>query len=260
MSTAAGSSGITNQVWQRIIRQGDTNADKALSKGEIEALKAAFKDKVDIDQIIRSLDTDGDQSLNSSELPSSPLDVDMLGPMLDWQDYAKADASTRDEDNKRIVASLFERADVDGDGFLSKDEMEAERTLRRTRWLEGQATDADPVFLINVDADQDRLSPEDFVVLRSIPFDHLKVTPPENLPVEVREAMQKMEEWKNSPDDQSDQKPLTEEERRQQAVDSVLNAPLTATYIGRLLAQLSAAVAKTDPANTLKNSRDGTVA
>lgn len=258
MSSAEGSPGITSQVWQRVLRQGDTNADKSLGKDEIAALRASFKDNLDIDQIVRSLDTDGDQSLSSSELPSSPLDVDMLGAMLDWQEYAKADAAARDEDNKRIIASLFERADVDGDGFLSTDEMEAEKTLRRTRWLEGKSTGADPVFMINVDADRDRLSPEDFVVLRGIPFDHLKITPSENIPAEVREAMQKAaEEIRNSPDYQ---RPLTEAEQRQQAVDSVLNTPLTATYIARLLAQLSATVAKTDPSATVRNSRDGTVA
>jgi hypothetical protein len=153
MSSAAGSSGITSQIWQRLVKQGDANSDNNLSRDELDTLKAGFKDNPDIEQIIRSFDKDGDQNLSSSELPSSPLDVEMLGPMLDWQEYGKADAATRSEDDKRVVDSLFKRADVDGDGFLSKDEMEAESTLRRTRSLEGKGTDSDPFYMIRPDAE-----------------------------------------------------------------------------------------------------------
>lgn len=259
MSSTTASTGITNQIWQRIIRQGDTNADNNLSKDEFEALRAGFKDSADLDQIVRSLDTNGDGSLSSSELPSSPLDVEMLGPMLDWQEYGKADAATRAEDDKRVVDALFKRADVDGDGYLSKDEMEAESNLRRARWLEGKTTDSDPVFAIRIGANRDRLSPEDFAVGRGIPLSSiLKVIPPEEVPADVREAVKKaMEEWKNSPDYH---KPLTAEEHRQQTIDTVLNTPLNATYISRLLSQLSAAVEKGDPTNTLRSGSAETVA
>ncbi len=252
MSSAA-SSGITSQIWQRIVRQGDTNADNSLSKDEFEALRAGFQDSADLDQIIRSFDANGDGSLSSSELPSSSLDTEMLGPMLGWQEYVKADAATRDEDEKQIVAALFKRADVDGDGFLSKDEMKAEVALRQTRWLEGKIDDAIPV--INRNVDKDYLSPEDFGVARRL-FPEL--TPPEGIPAEVREAHQKaMEEWRNSP---NYQKPMADEEFRQQMTTSVLNTPLNATYISRLLSQLSAAVARTDPTDAIQSGNDGTVA
>lgn len=258
MSSTATSTGITSQIWQRVVRQGDTNGDNSLSKDEFEALRASFRDSADLDQIIHSFDANGDGSLSSSELPSSPLDVDMLGPMLDWQEYRKADAETRAEDDKQIVASLFERADVDRDGFLSDDEMKAEATLWRTRWLEGETTDAGPVFMIRRDADPNHLSPEDFSVGRLIPHDQLKVIPPENIPPDIREALQKAaEEWKNSPDYQ---KPLTKEEHRQNAITGVLSTPLNATYISRLLSRLSAAIAKSYPTNTLRSDSDGTVA
>lgn len=259
MSSTATSTGITSQIWQRVIRQGDTNGDKSLSKDEFEALRAGFKNNADLDQIIRAYDTDGDGSLSSSELPSSPLDVEMLGPMLDWQEYGKADAATRAEDDKRVVDGLFKRADVDGDGFLSKEEMEAESNLRRTRWLEGKTTDSDAAFMIRLDADRDHLSPEDFMVARGVPLSRVaKIIPPEKLPAEVREAIQRAaEELRKSPDYQ---KPLTAEEQRQQTVETVLNTPLNATYISRLLSQLSAAIAKSDPANTLRSDSNGTVA
>lgn len=258
MTSAAGSSDITQQIWQRLVRQGDTNADNRLGKDEINALRAGFKDNADIDQIIRSFDTDGDQSLSSSELPSSPLDVEMLGPMLGWQEYVKADVVTRAEDDKRVVASLFKRADVDGDGFLSKEEMDAEGALRQARRLEGITTEFDAVFMIRPDADKDRLSPDDFTVGRLIPSDRLKIIPPEELPAETREAIQRAaEEWRNSPDYQ---KPPTAEEYRQQAVDRVVNAPLTATYVSRLLSQLSAALAKTHAVDTLRSGADGILA
>lgn len=258
MTSTAASTGITSQIWQRLVRQGDTNVDNSLSKDEFEALRAGFQGNPDIEQIIGSLDANGDGSLSSSELPSSPFDGGMLGPMLDFQEYSKADATTREEDDKRVVSSLFERADVDRDGFLSKDEMEAESTLRQTRWLEGKSTDSDPVFLIRQGGDRNHLSPEDFLVGRRIPVDQLKVVSPEELPAEVREAVEKAgEELKNSPDYRP---PLTEEEQRQQATDRVISAPLTATYVSRLLSQLSMAVAKTDPAAGLQGSVDGIVA
>lgn len=251
MSSVVEPSGITSQIWQRLLKQSDTNADNRLSKDELDALKTSYQGDVDIDQLIRSFDVDGDQSLSSSELPSSPLDVEMLGPLLDWQEYGKADAATRAEDDKRVIDALFQRADVDRDGFLSRDEMEAEKTLRRTRWLEGKATDDDPVYMIRLGADQDRLSPEDFLTGRRIPLDALKVIPPEEIPADVRAAIQKVtEEWQNSPDYQ---KPLTAEEHRQQAITDVLNTPLTATYMARLLSQLSAAAARMDPFQSKDN-------
>lgn len=258
MTSTAASSGITSQIWQRLVRQGDTNADNSLSKDEFEALRAGFQGNADIEEIIGSLDANGDGSLSLPELPSSPLDGGMLGPMLDFQEYSKADATTRDQDDKRVVSSLFERADVDRDGFLSKEEMEAESTLRQTRWLEGKATDSDPVYLIRQGADRDHLSPKDLLVGRRIPLDQLKVVPPEQLPADVREALEKAgEELKSAPDYKP---PLTEEEQRQQATDRVINAPLTATYVSRLLSQLSITVAKTDPASALRGGVDGVVA
>lgn len=253
MSSAAASSSITSQIWQRIVRQGDTNGDNSLSKDEFEALRAGFKDSADLDKIMSSLDTNGDGSLSSSELPSSPLDTEMLGPMLSWQEYVKADAATRDENDKQIVAALFKRADVDGDGFLSRDEMKAEGALRQTRWLEGKIEDAIPVISRNVD--KDYLSPEDFGVARRL-FSEL--TPPKEIPAELREAVQKVaEELRNSPDYQ---RPMADEEFRQKLTTSVLNTPLDPTYISRLLSQLSAAITKGDPTNTLRSGTDGTVA
>lgn len=259
MSSTASSAGITSQIWQRIVRQGDINGDNSLSKDEFEALRTGFKDSADLDQIVRSFDTNGDGSLSTSELPSSPLDVEMLGPMLDWQEYGKADAATRAEDDQRVVDALFKRADVNQDGYLSKDELEAESNLRRTRWLEGQTTDSDPVFMIRLDADRDHLSPKDFMVGRPIALNSvLKAVPPEEVPAEVREAVKTAkEEWEKSPDYH---KPLTAEERRQQTVDQVLNTPLNATYISRLLSQLSAAIAQSGSVMTPHGGTDGTMA
>jgi hypothetical protein len=108
-----------------------------------------------------------------------------------------------------------------------------------------------------IDADRDHLGPEDFLVGRRISLDQVRITSPEEIPAEQREVIQKAAEgWENSPDYQ---KPLTAEERRQTAVDGVLSAPLSAAYISRLLSQLSAAVAKADPANALR-SGEGTEA
>lgn len=255
MSTTVAASGITGQIWQRLVRQGDSNGDSRLDAAELDALKAGGGNQTDMAAILSAFDSDGDGGLSAGELPSAPLGAPMLGPLLDWQEYGKADAATRAADDARVVDDLFARADVDGDGLLSPSEWNAEMTMRSTRWLEAQASVEDPVYIVRRGilgngSNEAALSREDIGVGRYVPVKAV-VIPHDQLAPEVRaeiaEHAKRLAEYNRTHPTEVPPPPPTPEQRRQQVTEKILSAPLDTSYLTRLLAQLSASIAQTKP-------------
>jgi hypothetical protein len=240
MGSTVDTSGVSRQVWQRLVQKGDSNADSRLDKAELDALQAGAKTKTDMAALITSFDRDGDAALTAEEMPAAALTSMSLGTMLDYQTYAAADQATRDAREKEIVDALFARADVNGDDVLSKDEVAAERAMRQARSLAGLSEEDDPVFLMRYGANQDALTRSDVLVGCRVPASMIKRIPPEQIPIEIRQEIEKhVAEYRKT---HPEEKPLTPEERRAQTVQRVLSTPLDSTYLTRLLAQLSAAV------------------
>lgn len=243
MSAAVDTSSITRQIWQRLVTQGDRNADNRLDKAELDAVQADTKTKTDMAAIISAYDTDGDGGLTADELPSAPLGTMTFGALLDYQTYCASDVAGRAADDARIVDAMFARADVDGDGVLSKSEWDAEKAMRQTRWLMGEAQDDDPVFIVRMGANEEALRREDIAGGRAM---RLKVTPIpwDQLPADVREEIEAhrkaLAEYRKTHPAPT---PLTPEERRQQVTAKLLSTPLDTSYMTRLLAQLSASIA-----------------
>lgn len=242
MSTAVAASGtgnIANQVWQRLVRQGDGNGDNRLDRAELDALQADAKTKIDMTALLAAFDRDGDGGLTADEMPAAALTAMSLGKMLDYQTYAAADQATRDAREKEIVDALFARADVNGDDVLSPTEVAAEHAMRQARVLAGLAEENDPVFIMRYGANKDALTRADVLVGCDVPV-KVKRIPPEEIPIEIREEIARhMAEYRKT---HPEEKPLTPEERRARTVERVLSTPLDTAYLTRLLAQLSAAI------------------
>lgn len=244
MGSTVDTSGIARQVWQRLVKHGDSNGDSRLDKTELDALKAGSKSGADIDQMIAAFDSDGDKGLSADEMPSTAFGAMTFGALLDAQGYRAADAASRSAEDDRVVDALFARADVDGDGYLSSSEMDAEKAMRQTRWLDGQASDEDPMFLVMPGANQDRISRSDISVGRSLGRT-LTALPPEQMPAEVRALLAQGPATASNP--ASGDKPTsapapTAAQQRQTVETKVPNTKLDTSYVSRLLAQLSASI------------------
>lgn len=242
MDATVDPSSITRQIWQRLVTQGDRNADNRLDKAELDAVQADAKTKTDMAAIVDAYDKDGDGGLTTDELPSAPLGTMTFGALLDYQTYCATDFAGRSADDARIVDAMFARADVDGDGVLSKSEWDAEKAMRQTRWLMGEARDDDPVFIVRMGANEAALRREDIAGGRAM---RIKATPipQDQIPAEVREEMEAhakaLAEYRQTHPVPT---PLTPEERRQQVTAKLLGTPLDSSYLTRLLAQLSASI------------------
>jgi uncharacterized protein YbjT (DUF2867 family) len=223
-------------VWRNFFSRVDTNADGAMSAAELSALSSSQK----AGDLIKSMDTNGDGQLQFAELPQTPLNRQMMGPLLSAQEYRDATPAARAADNKTVISDLFARADVDGDGTLSQAEWDAERAINMASWLDtGESPPA--VFIVRQNAEQGALKPEDFVVGRAMKLDSsLKV---EDMPEDLREQMEKI---KARMDELAPEVTVkTTEQVRAEAAAKVQTTPMSSAFMTRLIMSLSEGIAPT---------------
>lgn len=156
MTSISNGGGLTQQLYMKLFDRLDADKDGALSVREVEAAGTSAKDST---SIINRLDADGDGSVSRAEmLPSRTFGTETLGSLI----AAQSDAD-RMKLSTEIVADLFKRADLDGDGALSVDEMKAESDLRRAANVDaGFASDT---VLIPRDKNGDGLLTQDEVAV-----------------------------------------------------------------------------------------------
>jgi len=154
MTTIAGGASLTQQLYGGLFERLNTDADDAVSFAELGAVGGISAR--DAEAAFKALDADGDGRVVRSEMaPADRFALDTINAML----IAQAGATS--ENDRKVVADLFARADLDGDGALSADEMDAERALRRAASLDA-GYNPDHIFLAK-DADGDGLLRSDEV-------------------------------------------------------------------------------------------------
>jgi len=144
---------LNQQLYTRLFDRLNTNGDDALSLDEIGADNAGSVE--DSDKIFKALDADSDGRVIRSEMtPSSSFGAETLASLI----TAQSDTDPAESDTAALTA-LFARADLDGDGALSEDEMNAEGALRRAAAVDAGYM-AGPIFVPN-DKNRDGLLTQD---------------------------------------------------------------------------------------------------
>lgn len=171
----AAGAGLLNRLFQRT----DTNKNSAVSSAELsELLKTAGKDDTSA-SLMATYDADGDGALTSSEWPDKLVSDQNLGQLLSLQDLHALQAMNSEERNQQtqsLKQAYFSRVDADGNGVLSKDEVEAGRVLNMARTLdEGQPPNT--VVMVRPGADQNALTMQDIMIGQRIDTSALKASP-----------------------------------------------------------------------------------
>lgn len=138
--TAIGSATTLNQqLYMRLFDKLDVDKSDGLSAAE---LSAGLRSDAKAEKAFSRLDADGDGRVSRTEMtPSSRFGGDMLSALLAVQAEPETGASRAE-----ILADLFERADLNGDGALDAEEMKAEQSARRAANLDAGYM-AGPIFI-----------------------------------------------------------------------------------------------------------------
>lgn len=146
---------LTQQLYQRLFDRLNTNADDAVSFDE---MSAAGTSSSKADAAFEALDANGDGRVVRAEMtPSSTFGADTLNAML------SAQTGQAPQTQEEIIKALFARADADGDGALSGDEMKAEAAIKQAAALDaGYSPD---VTYLKVAGDSDGLLQRDEIMV-----------------------------------------------------------------------------------------------
>lgn len=168
--TSIQSNALNQQLYQRLFDHLDVDKSAALSLDELKAT-GTKGDAAVFAEAFKALDGDRDGKIVRAEMtgPSLSFVSETLGAMIATQTSSVSNDgkvaeggldSPASEQPSEAVKALFVRADVDGDGFLSSDEMKAEGALRRAANLDAGFISG-PIFIPR-DANQDGLiAPEE---------------------------------------------------------------------------------------------------
>jgi Ca2+-binding EF-hand superfamily protein len=149
MTTIAGGSNLTQQLYQKLFDRLNTDGDDAVSLTEMTSAGASADDTA---KVFKAMDADGDGRVMRAEMtPSDAFGVQVMNALISAQSESMTDEA--------FVADLIARADTDGDGALSRDELEAHKDLQRAAALDAGylanraviADDADGDGLIRAD-------------------------------------------------------------------------------------------------------------
>jgi len=176
MTTITGGA-LTQQLYQRLFDRLDTDGDQGLSVDELQAADKT-QPTAGVAKLFGALDSDADGKIGRAEMtgPAFSFAAETLSALVTTQAETSAQpptkgatglqrnaaafSSPRSQDEAEQVAGLFARADTDGDGLLSKDEMAAEGAARRAAILDAGFISG-PIFY-TIDANNDgALSPDE---------------------------------------------------------------------------------------------------
>ena len=248
MSTISASASFpaAQDLWGRFLGGVDRNKDGTISAEELAALSSTDK----AEKIVTQHDAIGDGQLSSDELPKGAFSPQMLGSLLDAQEYRDATPEARAADDTRAIEAMFARADVDGDGVLSEAEWDAERTLNMSSWVDtrqmpdiafiARTRSMDGLSTVAVPGEEEApagLRPEDFIVGRRVA---LELVAAEDLPDDWSAQLAELKRVTESlPEEEQPQLAVLDEATvRADMLDTIKAQPMTATFLTRLLMSL----------------------
>jgi hypothetical protein len=120
----------------RLFQRADADRNNAVSAEEIAGLLPDSADPDAARGVVSRHDQDGDGQLSLVEFSVVTMAPATMASLLSVQEYKAASREERLADDKAAIDALFARADLDGDGLLSRAEFDAERALQFAQALD----------------------------------------------------------------------------------------------------------------------------
>lgn len=237
--TEIGSVGGT--LLNRLFALADKDRDAKVSGAEMSALLEQVGQKGRGDQVMAAQDADKDGALSLEEWPGQLLSNETMGQLLSVQDYKALSPASRAELAQQAKDAYFARVDVDGNGVLNRDEIEADKVLNQANYLDTDQL-AGTAVMFRPGADRNAITRDDIVVGQRLDLSGIQPIKPEDLDPGLKEAFANAQRMMTIYPDAappSDQPPApapvaeTPEVMRQR----VSSAEFTSALVSRLLAQ-----------------------
>ena len=128
--SGSGSSALLQQMRERMMSRLDSDGDGAISQAEFTSGRPQGASEADAAQRFAAIDTDGDGSLTETEISAhfQQLAPQTQGALLMAQGMGGEEggcARVGGGERRNPVAELMSKVDSDGDGSISKSELEA---------------------------------------------------------------------------------------------------------------------------------------
>lgn len=168
MSTVAASAPtLIQQHYERLFQRLDADGDASLTLAE---LSPAAADATAASQTFQGLDADADGRVTRAEMtPSAAFGEGLLAALLKVQEGPEEAA------DQAIVAGLFARADLNGDGRLDDAERTADADVQRAAALDVGAPPPDHVMMLLDDDRGGLIAADEVRVARRLDVSGLKV-------------------------------------------------------------------------------------
>jgi|GEM_PF-1677508 hypothetical protein len=234
------SGGLRNGLLQRLFARADSDQSQTLRVDELAGLMSGENATTRAGAIVAVYDQDGDSQLTSAELTGRDFAPETLAGLLSVQEYAAADRDGRQADDRAVVDDFFTRADIDGNGLLSKDEFDAERALGMAQSLDAGAAVPQHLFAVRPGAFDDDVITKDEVLLGRRLVDVAKAVSMDDVNLDP-EMLARLAALKDlQPDPATPAAPPVDPATV--LGDAVRSAELTQTLIARLMRQLELSV------------------
>jgi len=140
---------------QRLFAKADQDQNHTVNATELAGIMSGDDTAKRAAAIVANRDLDGDGQLTMAELSTGSFAPETMAGLLKIQEYAEAGRADRQIDDSKAADEFFAHADIDGDGKLSKDEFDAERTLRMAQSLDAGETAPQHMFMVSRSAADD---------------------------------------------------------------------------------------------------------
>ena len=232
---------VGGALMSRLFALADKDRDNSVSGAEMSALLESVGQKSRAETIMAAQDGNGDGALGADEWPTKLLSDETIGQLLSAQDYKALSAEGRAALTQQAKDAYFARADVDGNGVLSRDEIAADRAMNEANYLDSGAL-PNVAMMFRAGADQNAITKDDILVGQRLDMSGIEPMKPEDMDASLKEAFARAQrivttypEDNKPADEAASAAPVAEtpEDMRQR----VSSAEFTTALLSRLMAQ-----------------------
>ena len=241
-------SSVGGTLLNRLFALADKDRDAKVSGAEMSELLDQVGQKGKLEQVMAAQDADKDGALSLEEWPGKPLSSDVIGQLLTVQDNKAMSPAARAELAQQAKDAYFARVDVDGNGVLNREEIEADKVMNQANYLDNGAL-PNIAVMFREGADRNAITKDDILVAQRLDTSGMTAMPIKQIAEEdmtdaEREMIQIAKEGAaRSPDAGMPAEPVSEPETPEAMRARVSSAEFSAALLSRLLAQFGGATA-----------------